>query len=170
MSSLEHKAFIWNLIKEIKVGMLVTKEDDKHDSLRGRPMHLVQDDYDGTLYFFTSKDAAKVYEVKEEKKEVAITFADSDEQVYVTLSGKASINKDRELIEELWNSTTDAWFEGGKDDPNVVLLEVKVYKGEHWKTEANKFVQFFEIAQAKDSEDTPNIGENKKFKSQKMEV
>ncbi|MCA1806466.1 MAG: pyridoxamine 5'-phosphate oxidase family protein, partial [Actinobacteria bacterium] len=48
MSSPEHKQKIWKMIKEIKVGMLVTLDDDVP---RARPMHLVQDAYDGTLWF-----------------------------------------------------------------------------------------------------------------------
>lgn len=66
MSSPEHKQPIWNLINDIKVGMLVTKEKSGDDSMRARPLHLVQDDYDGTLYFYTPKDNAKVFEIKED--------------------------------------------------------------------------------------------------------
>ena len=40
MSSPEHKQKIWKMIKDIKVGMLVTLD---HDMPRARPMHLVQD-------------------------------------------------------------------------------------------------------------------------------
>ena len=164
MSSPEHKELIWNLIKDIKVGMLVTMEDDKNDSLRARPMHLVQDAYDGTLYFFTPKSDAKVYEVENEKKEVCITFADTSDQVYVSMSGKASVNQDKELIDRYWNSWVSAWFPQGKDDPEVAILEVKIYKGEHWNTKENKLVQLFEMAKANVlEEETPDIGENEKF-------
>lgn len=31
MSSPEHKQFVWNLIKEIKVGMLVTEDQDNQN-------------------------------------------------------------------------------------------------------------------------------------------
>ena len=57
MSSREHKMKIWNLIKDMKIGMLATRHDN---DLRARPMYLVQDDYDGTLWFFTDLDAEKV--------------------------------------------------------------------------------------------------------------
>ncbi len=165
MSTPEHKEFVWNLIKKIKVGMLVTENQDDQESMHARPMHLIQDDYDGTLYFFTSKKASKVYEIKDEKKEVCITFADSDEQVYVSMSGKASINSDRKMIDHYWNSMANAWFEEGKEDPDVVLLEIKVYKGEHWRNEDNKLVQFFELAKSQLTDETPEIGENEKFSS-----
>lgn len=110
--------------------MLVTTENGAGDSLRGRPMSLVQESYDGTLYFYTPKSDAKVYEVKN-NRDVCITFAEPKDQVYVSLTGKAKLTRDRNLIDKYWNSWVGAWFEGGKDDPDVAMLEVKINKGEH---------------------------------------
>ncbi len=161
MSTPEHKQFIWNLIKEIKVGMLVTEDDDEN-VLRGRPMHLVQDAYDGTLYFYTSKNASKVYEIKDHR-DVCITFSDPGDQVYVSLSGKAHLTQDRELIDRYWNPWAEAWFENGKEDADVAMLQVKINKGEHWDADESKLVQAIEIAKANVTESTPDLGENEKF-------
>lgn len=163
MSSPEHKQKIWNLIKDIKVGMLVTHEEDGGDQLRARPMALVQDAYDGTLYFYTPKSDAKVYEIKNDR-DVCITFSDTKEQVYVSLTGKAKLTQDKELIDKYWNSWVSAWFEKGKEDPDIAMLEVKINKGEHWNVNENKFVQLFEMAKANvKDEKTPDIGENEEF-------
>ncbi|GAA5176988.1 hypothetical protein GCM10023342_23840 [Modicisalibacter zincidurans] len=56
MSSPEHKQKIWKLISDIKVGMLVTLDGPQP---RARPMHLVQDAYDGTLWFYTRRSAER---------------------------------------------------------------------------------------------------------------
>ncbi len=167
MSSPEHKALIWDLIEKVKVGMLITKDDDAKGSLRARPMSLVQEAYDGTLYFFTSKTAGKVYEVEEEKSEVCITFSDPQKQVYVSLSGRAHLTKDQSLIDKYWSKGVAAWFPEGKNDPEVALLEVKIYKGEHWNTDESKLVQLFEMAKSNVMDETPDIGENEKFGSSK---
>ncbi len=161
MSTPEHKQLIWNLIKDIKVGMLVT-DDESESVLRARPMHLVQDAYDGTLYFYTPKSASKVYEIKEDR-DVCVTFSDTDKQVYVSLSGKATLTQDSELIERYWNPFVGAWFEDGKEDPDVAMLKVKINQGEHWDTNESKFVQAFEIAKANVTSSTPDMGENEKF-------
>lgn len=161
MSSPEHKQLIWNLIKKIKVGMLVT-EDDFESIMRARPMHLVQESYDGTLYFYTSKKSAKVFEVKQDKN-VCITFSDSEEQVYVSLSGKAKLNDDKTLIDRYWNKWAEAWFPDGKDSSDVAMLEIKVEEGEHWNTDENKLTQLYEVAKANVLNTTPDIGENEKF-------
>ncbi|HKK87309.1 MAG TPA: pyridoxamine 5'-phosphate oxidase family protein [Saprospiraceae bacterium] len=163
MSSPEHKQLIWNLIHDIKVGMLVTKEQSNDDSMRARPMHLVQDDYDGTLYFFTPKDDAKVFEIQKDQ-DVCITFSDPDNSVYVSMTGKAQLSDDKDLIDKYWNEWAAAWFEGGKNDPKLGMLKVKINKGEHWDTKESKMIQMFEVAKAKDKTGvTPDIGVNEKF-------
>ncbi|MFC3414081.1 pyridoxamine 5'-phosphate oxidase family protein [Algoriphagus hitonicola] len=163
MSSPEHKQLIWNLIKDIKVGMLVTKELNDEDGLRARPMSLVQDAYDGTLYFFTSKTDAKAFEIAQDK-DVCLTFSNPKDNVYVSLTGKAKLSEKRDLIDQYWNKWVAAWFKNGKDDPDVAILEVKISKGEHWDSTNNKLVQLFEVTKSNIFESsTPNLGESKKF-------
>lgn len=163
MSSPEHKQKVWNLIEDIKVGMLVSKENNKSEDLRARPMALVQDAYDGTLYFYTSKDDAKTAEIENDRS-VCVTFSDPQEQTYVSLTGKANLTEDQQLIEKYWNPWVAAWFENGKDDTDIAMLKIKINKGEHWDTDENKFIQLFEITKANvKAEATPDLGENEEF-------
>ncbi len=159
MTSPEHKQKIWKLIKGIKVGMLVTLDDDMP---RARPMHLVQDEYDGTLWFFTHRSAEKAHETQQDR-DVCLSFSDQEEGTYVSLSGKARLSCDRELIDKYWNPFVAAWFPEGKDDPDLALLEIKVEFGEHWKAKESKVFQLYEIAKANIKHDTPDMGENEKF-------
>ncbi len=160
MSSPEHKQKIWEMIKDIGVGMLVTLDDDMP---RARPMHLVQDEYDGTLWFFTRRSAEKVSETRNDH-DVCLSFSDQEKGVYVSLSGKAQLTDDPTLIEKYWNPMIAAWFTEGKDDSDVALLEIKVEMGEHWKAKQSKVFQLYEYAKANIKEDTtPDIGENEKF-------
>lgn len=159
MSSKEHKEKIFNYIKDIKVGMLTTHDGE---NMHARPMHLVQDEYDGTIWFFTSKTAEKVFEVHKEK-ECCLTFSDQEEGIYVSLSGHVTLSQDRDLIESMWSPFVAAWFAKGKDDPDIALLEIKVYKGEHWDAEDSRMLQLYEIAKANVTGDTPDLGENQKF-------
>ena len=134
MSSPEHKKKIWEMIKDIKVGMLVTLDDDMP---RARPMHLVQDAYDGTLWFYTRRSAEKVTETDLDH-DVCLTFSDQDKGVYVSLSGKAQLSSNQELIDKYWNPFIGAWFPEGKDDPEVALLEKTGGKGGHWVRAADE--------------------------------
>lgn len=160
MTSPEHKQKIWNMIKDTKVGMLVTLDDDIP---RARPMHLVQDEYDGTLLFFTRRSAEKVSETAKDH-DVCISFSDQEEGVYVSLSGTARLNDDQDLIEKYWNPFIAAWFPEGKDGGDVALLEIKVEMGEHWKAKKSKAFQLYEVAKANiKKNETPDLGENQKF-------
>lgn len=159
MSSPEHKQKIWKLIKDIKVGMLVTLDEG---TPRARPMHLVQDEYDGTLWFFTRRSAEKMSEAMQDS-DVSISFSNPGDGVYVSLSGTAKLSSNPELIEKYWNSFVAAWFPEGQEDDDVALLEVKIAFGEHWVADKNKLFQLFEIARANLQDDTPDIGENEKF-------
>ncbi|WP_373086187.1 pyridoxamine 5'-phosphate oxidase family protein [Sneathiella sp.] len=158
MSSAEHKQKIWNFIKDIKVGMLVTRDDD---DLRARPMHLVQKDYDDTIWFFTKFSAEKAFEIKDEHN-VCIAFCNHNDGVHVSLSGTARLSQDPVLITRFWNPFVAAWFDG-EDDPEVALLEIRIYKGEHWEAEKNKVFQLYEIAKAGMSGGEPDIGKSEKF-------
>lgn len=160
MSSPEHKQKIWKLINDIKVGMLVTLDGPMP---RARPMHLVQDAYDGTLWFYTRRSAEKVFETQGDQ-DVCITFSDQEEGIYVSLSGTARLNNDRELIDKYWNPFVAAWFPDGKDDPDLTLMEIKVKFGEHWKARESKVFQLYELAKANVKKDAePDMGENEKF-------
>ena len=159
MSSPEHKQKIWNLIKDIKVGMLVTKDDNVP---RARPMHLVQDEYDGTIWFYTQRSAEKVIEAKG-GSEVCLTFSDPDEGIYVSMSGTARLTDDQAVIDKYWSSEVAAWLPE-KEDPELVMLEIDIQMGEHWASKESKVFQLYEIAKANvKSDKTPDIGENEKF-------
>ncbi|WP_166254790.1 pyridoxamine 5'-phosphate oxidase family protein [Marinobacter salicampi] len=162
MSSQEHKEKVWNLIKGIKAGMLTTLHGRE---LRARPMYLVQDSYEGTLWFFTDLNAEKVFEL-EEDNDVCVSFSDPKEHSYVSLTGLGRVTQDKSLIEKFWNPFVGSWFPDGKDSPNVGLLEIKVTKGEHWNSDSSKMVQFFKMAKANVQDETPDLGEHEKFGTQ----
>src|SRR4026207_2281858 len=88
------------IIKDIDFCMLTTidEEGDPHS----RPMSSNGDiDPDGDLWFFTSASSHKVDEIESSPK-VNVSFADPDNQRYVSVTGTAELVRDREKIAELW--------------------------------------------------------------------
>jgi len=159
MGSPEHKQKIWKMIKEIGVGMLVTEDGSDH---RARPMQLVQDDYDGTLWFFTNTDAHKTDEVEDENN-VCIAFSNPKTNTYVSLTGSAKLNFDKNLIEKFWSPFVAAWYPEGKMSSKVALLEIKIKHGEHWDSDTSKVGFLYQVAKANVTGEKPNLGENQKF-------
>lgn len=149
---------IWDLMKDQKIAMLVTQDNDH---MRARPMALVQDSFEGNLWFFTHRHDAKVYEAQEHRQ-VCVTLSDSRE-AQLSLSGTANISADLQKKKALWNKMVSAWFEEDVEDPEVVLLEIKITQAELWETTKNKLTQLFEITKAAFTDETPDIGKNRKF-------
>ena len=53
-----------------------------------------------------------------------MNVAYSGSSSWVSLSGTAAVVDDRAKLAELWNTFTDAWMEGGPENPNNVLIKV----------------------------------------------
>jgi general stress protein 26 len=45
------------------------------------------------------------------------------------------IDNDFGMIDKLWNNQVEAWFPGGKDDPNLALLRFDIDDAEMWETD-----------------------------------
>ncbi len=132
---------IAGLIKDIQIAMLTTVGTD--GPLHSRPMATHQTPFDGELLFLTADDTGKVYEIRKDA-EVALTYVDP-KHTFLTLSGRASVINDRELIEKLWNPSYKAWFPGGKDDPSIRVLRVTVEHAEYWEAPSSAVVRNVKI-------------------------
>jgi hypothetical protein len=60
------------------------------------------------------------------------TFASKGHDLFATLHGCVSLDNDRAVIDRLWNRFVAAWYEGGKDDPNLALLRFDAERAEIW--------------------------------------
>ena len=80
-------------------------------------------DQNGDIWFFTQASSHKVTEIEKLPK-VNVSFADPDNQRYVSVSGAAQLVRDRTRIDELWRPEFKIWFPEGKDDPEIALLRV----------------------------------------------
>ncbi len=125
------------MIKDIRVAMLTTVAPD--GTLHSRPMMTQEAEFDGTLWFLTGQDTAKAGEVAEHRS-VNVAYANPDDNRYVSLSGLATILRDREKAEELWSVAYRAWFPEGLDDPNLVLLKVEVEAAEYWDASSGRML------------------------------
>jgi general stress protein 26 len=115
--------------------------------LRSRPMSTQEMDESGDLWFFTSDDTHKVDEIETDDR-VNVAYAKPDKQVYVSVSGRGSVSKDRAKMEELWSPELKAWFPEGLDDPHLSLLKVSIEEAEYWDSPNSKIVQLYGFVKA----------------------
>lgn len=123
---------IWSLIKDIKVALMATFDEEGH-IFHARPMMAqnMKADFDGTLWFFTGADTRKAREIAHTSRAL-LTYAEPGHQAYVSISGHARIVRDQAKIDEYWNDFNKAWFPEGKDDPNLVLIRFDAEDAEFW--------------------------------------
>jgi len=126
-----------NLIKDVEIAMLTTMDGS---TLRSRPMQTQEAEFDGSLWFFTSTDTHKTDEIEKDNR-VNVAYASPADNTYVSVSGTASLVKDKEKIEELWNPILKAWFPKGLEDPTLILLKVSVEQAEYWDSSSSTVVQ-----------------------------
>lgn len=122
-------AKLWELIEDIHLAMLTTVDPD--GSIRSRPMATQQLDFDGDLWFFTSKSSGKNRSI-EGNPEVNVAYAGKG-GAFVSVSGRAEIVVDREKARELWHPAYQAFFPKGLKDPELVLMRVRVHGAEYWE-------------------------------------
>lgn len=126
------------LIRDIQIAMLTTIGAD--GILHSRPMATQKTPFDGDLWFFTAASSLKVDELQDHRQ-VNLNYADPKGNRYVSVSGTASVFRDRAKEEELWSPIYKAWFPKGLDDPDLLLLRVAVDEAEYWDAPSSKMVQ-----------------------------
>ena len=124
----EAQEAISRAVETIRVAMLTTREQD--GGLRSRPMVCAGTDADA-LWFITQEHTPKVAEA-EEDREVNVTFASPEKGAYVSVTGRARIVHDPQLLQKFWRDDLARWFSKGMTDPDLALLRVDVEHAENW--------------------------------------
>jgi general stress protein 26 len=85
-----------------------------------------------TLWFFIGRDNRLA------KGGAAMAqFVSKGHDYFACLSGEARVDNDRAMIDKLWSNAADAWFPGGKDDPNLALLRFDIDSAELWEADVS---------------------------------
>jgi general stress protein 26 len=146
------------LLEEFGVAMLVTRTPE--GNLRGRPMALAEAQPDGTLWFATDRNSAKVDELASDGH-VVVTM--QSKTTFVSLSGTATLVDDRAKLSRLWKTEWKVWFPAGRDDPNIVLLRVDGSVGEYWDNSGTSGVKYLiEAGKALLTGTRPDVGADPK--------
>ena len=96
-----------------------------------RPMSVQQVDTQGNIWFLSATDSFKNEELAMDPS-VKLFFQGSAHSDFLFLTGTATVTKDRNKIEELWEPVLKTWFTGGKDDPRISVIQVTPVDGYYW--------------------------------------
>lgn len=62
-------------------------------------------------------------------------FVAKGHDLFACLSGNIQPEPDRALIDRFWSNPVAAWYEGGKDDPRLLLLRMDIDDIEIWTSD-----------------------------------
>jgi len=82
------------------------------------------------LYFFIGKDNRMAPGGR-----AMAQFVSKGQDFFACISGTARVDNDRAMIDKLWSNQVEAWFPGGKTDPNLALLRFDIDDAELWETD-----------------------------------
>ena len=132
------------LLEGERFAMLTTVDPD--GTLMSRPMALQEVEFDGDLWFYAERGSRKLRQIAE-TPQVNVTVMSGSS--WVSLTGHASVVVDEERKKGLWNAGVEAWFPGGPEDPDVVLLRVDADSAQYWDTPGGRIASIFSFAKAK---------------------
>jgi general stress protein 26 len=155
MNQESSRDLVWKYVKQVGTCMMVTMNGD--GGVRARPMRGTIDEPGSAIWFFTDRDTDKDEDVTRDSR-ACLTFADTHEQTYVSLSGRISLIHDRDEIAAHWNEGAEAYFPAGKDDNTVVLMKFTAEAGEYWDAPSSPIVLAIKFLQAKVSGERPELG------------
>lgn len=123
----ELKKDLWKKMTDSPFVMIGLTGSGQHSE----PMTVQLDkDQVDTLWFFIGKDNRLAA-----GGDAMAQFVSKGHDFFACLSGAARIDNDRGMIDKLWSNQAEAWFPGGKSDPNLVLLRFDIADAELWETD-----------------------------------
>lgn len=145
------KEKFWDRLQDTRAGMLST------DSAPAVPMSHHADKEGNTIWFITAKgtDLAKSAAASTRAQYL---LASADESLYARVDGALEAVTDPQVLDEIWSLFAGAWFEGGKDDPDIQLLRFTPRAAEVWAT-AGSVSFLYEVAKANMTDSKPDAGE-----------
>lgn len=139
----EHQDKVRTLIKDSKVAMLTTI--DPQGRVVSQPMATQDVEPDSDLWFIAERSSDKVTNIRQDPR-VNVSYSSSDS--WVSVAGTAEVVDDTARLKELWDTFTDAWMEGGPENPENILIRVSADTAEYWDSPGSKVTQVANLLKA----------------------
>jgi general stress protein 26 len=154
---------LFSHIDDIEVAMMTTRRTDGH--LESRAMATQKRAAGADLWFVTLDGSQKLRDL-ENDPHVNLSYYKDRTREWVSVSGIASVTRDRSKIHELYMPDWKVWFpkegdprHGSKDDPRMVLIGVDVHAAVFLEVGKPQPVILFELVKGWLTNSTPDLGE-----------
>lgn len=148
-----NQADVVTILRDSGFVMLTTALKD--GKLLAHPMTPQQVTDDADVWFFLGLQGDQAVALKE-NPEVNITVSEAGN--WLSVAGRVEFIDDQDKMDELFNDETAAWFDGGRNDPNLGLIKVTGASAQHWGLKGGKVSALAQMAKAKISGDRTGGG------------
>lgn len=124
--TVELKQHFWSKLASSPFLMVGLQDGQHSEPLTAQ----LDEDQVDTIFFFIGKDNRMA-----KGGPAMLQFVSKGHDFFACLAGTARIDKDVAMIDKLWNNQVEAWFPGGKSDPNLALLRIDIDDAEMWETD-----------------------------------
>lgn len=97
-----------------------------------------------------------------EQGDVAYSTVSKDrDNTYASLVGRVELTRDSNRIDELWNPFAEAYFDGGRDDSDILVVTVDHSSGTYWTGPSGRMGSLISLVRAAlgDASDAGDHGE-----------
>ena len=158
----------YDLVDDIEIAMMTTRRRDGH--LRSRAMANQKRAPGADLWFVTATGAAKLDDIANDPH-VNLAYYKESSREWISVSGMATVSRDRETIRQLYAPDWRMWFgaegdprHGTADDPRIVLVGIRVHAAEFLEVNKPKPVVLFELVKGWLTGSEPELGEMHELK------
>lgn len=151
-----------DLIEDIEIAMMTTRRPDGH--LVSRAMATQKRAPGADIWFVTSQDTMKLEEL-EGDPHVNLSYYKDRTREWISVSGIATLSRDRATIGKLYARDWKAWFpeegdprHGTPDDPRLVLIGVDVHSAVFLEVNKPQPVVLFEVVKGMITGKMPDVG------------
>lgn len=145
MATKKNLEALYDLIKDFDVATMTTI--NRNGLLVSRPMMTQKSRPEADLWFVTFFDSNKVNEVGNDPR-VNISYYQGLDKPWVSVSGKAQIDRDPNWIYTMWEEKWRVWSPNGPNDPELAIVKIKIDCAVYWKPEEDKIITLISKARA----------------------
>ena len=152
----------YELVEDIEIAMMTTRRPDGH--LRSRAMANQKRAAGADLWFVTIEDSDKLSDLEHDPHLNLAYYRDSSKE-WISVSGIATLSRDRDRIRELYAADWKMWFpeegdprHGTADDPRMVLIGVTMHAAEFLEVDKPRPVILYELVKGWITRTEPDLG------------
>ncbi len=164
---------LYDLIDGIEIAMLTTRRAD--GSLVSRPMAVQKRTAGTDLWFMTDDETHKLDELVNDPH-VNVSFYKDRTREWVSVSGRAILTRNKDLIHGLYAKDWRAWLgdqggarDGGPDDPRICLILIEADRIVYGKKDRPMPLVLWEVAKAMVTGNPPKVADVREVGAREIE-